>query len=140
MSFVFRPYQLLSAVLAGWVNREQQQRLEYQQAEIQVFKEVVGKKRIVLNDVQRRRLAVHGKILGRKALGEIATLFTPVVKCQRVDQKSLFSRGVENDLVVSPKSLEESTRRLERTMRLCDFPDRALSIDRIEQTFFLLVD
>jgi len=77
MSFVFRPYQLLAAVLAGWVNREQQQRLEYQQAEIQVLKEIVGKKRIVLNDVQRRRLAVHGKILGRKALGEIATLFTP---------------------------------------------------------------
>src|SRR4029077_13136681 len=77
MSFVFRPYQLLAAVLAGWVNREQQQRLEYQHAEIQVLKEVVGKKRIVLNDVQRRRLAVHGKILGRKALGEIATLFSP---------------------------------------------------------------
>ena len=42
-----------------------------------MLKEIVGKKRIRLNDDQRRRLAVQGKILGRKALGEIASLFTP---------------------------------------------------------------
>ena len=36
MSFVFHPYQLLAAVLAGWVNREQQQLIEYQRTELQV--------------------------------------------------------------------------------------------------------
>ena len=37
----------------------------------------MGKKRILLNDDQRRRLAVKGNVLGRKVLGEIGTLFTP---------------------------------------------------------------
>jgi hypothetical protein len=36
-----------------------------------------AKKRILLNDDQRRRLAVKGKILGRKRLEEVGTLFTP---------------------------------------------------------------
>jgi hypothetical protein len=42
-----------------------------------VFKELHGDKRILLNDDQRRRLAVKGKILGRKRLEEVGTLFTP---------------------------------------------------------------
>ncbi len=33
--------------------------------------------RVLLNDDQRRRLAVKGKILGRKRLYEVGTLFTP---------------------------------------------------------------
>ena len=77
MSFVLHPWQLLVTILAGWVNREQQQRIEYLRTENQVLKEKLGKKRILLNDDQRRRLAVQGKILGRKVLGEMATLFTP---------------------------------------------------------------
>ena len=42
-----------------------------------MLKEKLGKKRIILNDDQRRRLAVKGKVLGRKVLEEIGTLFTP---------------------------------------------------------------
>ena len=42
-----------------------------------MLKEKLGKKRILLNDDQRRRLAVQGKILGRKRLEEVGTLFTP---------------------------------------------------------------
>jgi transposase InsO family protein len=42
-----------------------------------VLKEKLGRKRILLNDDQRRRLAVKGKILGRKALQEIGTMVTP---------------------------------------------------------------
>jgi putative transposase len=37
----------------------------------------LGKKRILLDDDQRRRLAVKAKVLGRKVLEEIGTLFTP---------------------------------------------------------------
>ncbi len=37
----------------------------------------MGKERILLNDDQRRRLAVKGKAIGRKALGEVGSLFTP---------------------------------------------------------------
>ena len=77
MSFVVQPWQLFFAILAGWVNHEQQKRMDYLSTENQVPKETHGKKRILLNDDQRRRLAVKGKILGRKALEEVGTLFTP---------------------------------------------------------------
>src|SRR5688572_15825190 len=77
MSFVLRPWHLLSIAFAGWINQDQQQVIEYLRAENQVLKEKLGKKRILRNDDQRRRLAVKGKVLGRKLLEEICTLFTP---------------------------------------------------------------
>ena len=77
MSFILQPWQLLFMILAGWVNREQQAVVEYLRTENQVFKEKFGKRRILLNDDQRRRLAVKGKILGRKMLQQVGTLFTP---------------------------------------------------------------
>ena len=77
MSFVLQPWQLLFAILAGWVNQLQQQQIEYLRTTIQVLIERFGKKRIILSDDQRRRLAVKGKVLGRKRLEEIGGLFTP---------------------------------------------------------------
>ena len=77
MSFILQPWQLLFVILAGWVNEQQQQVIEYLRTENQVLKEKLGKKRILLSDDQRRRLAVKGKILGRKRLEQIGTLFTP---------------------------------------------------------------
>lgn len=77
MDFTLHPWQLYFVILAGWVNRQQQEVVEYLRTENQVIKEKFGKKRILLNDDQRRRLAVKGKILGRKRLQEVGTLFTP---------------------------------------------------------------
>jgi putative transposase len=77
MNFLLQPWQLLFVILAGWVNRQQQAIIEFQREEMDVLKETFGKKRIPLNDDQRRRLAVKGKVLGRKVLEEIGTLFTP---------------------------------------------------------------
>ena len=77
MNLVLRPWQLLLLVLAGLVNREQQLVIEYLRAENTVLKEKLRKKRILLNDRQRRRLAVKAKALGRKVLEEIATIVTP---------------------------------------------------------------
>ena len=77
MSFVLQPWQLLFAILAGWVHRRQQEELAYSRTTIQVLIERFGSKRIVLTDDQRRRLAVKGKVLGRKRLQEIGGLFTP---------------------------------------------------------------
>jgi hypothetical protein len=51
--------------------------IDYLITENQVLKEKLGKKRILLNDDQRRRLAVKGKLLGRKLLLKIATIVTP---------------------------------------------------------------
>ena len=77
MSFILHPWQLLLAILAGWANQQQQQIIEFQRTEIDVLKEKLGKKRIILNDDQRRRLAVKAKVLGRKVLQEVGSLFTP---------------------------------------------------------------
>jgi len=57
MKFVFAPWQLCFAILAGWVNRQQQQAIDYPRSEDRVLKEQFGKKRILLTDDQRRRLA-----------------------------------------------------------------------------------
>jgi transposase len=77
MDFVLQPWQFCLVILAGWVNRQQQEFVEYIRAENRVLKEKLGGKRILLNDDQRRLLAVKGKLLGRKRLEEVGTLFTP---------------------------------------------------------------
>ena len=53
MSFVLQPWQLFLVILAGWVNRQQQDVIEYLRTENQVLKEKLGKKRILLSDDQR---------------------------------------------------------------------------------------
>ena len=60
-----------------WLGRYQQQLIEYQREEIQMLREKLGGRRIRFSDAERRRLAGLGKNLGRKALGEVATLATP---------------------------------------------------------------
>ena len=77
MKFVLQPWQLMLIILAGWINRQQQEVIEYLRTENVVLKEKLGKKRILLTDDQRRRLAVKGKRLGRKPLSEVGNLFTP---------------------------------------------------------------
>ena len=77
MSFVLKPWQLLLVALAGWVNLQQQQLVEFQDAEIQILLRRLGKRRLLLTDDERRRLAVKGKVLGRKALQQITTIVTP---------------------------------------------------------------
>ena len=77
MNFILQPWPLLQIILASCFNRQQKEVIEYLRTENIVLKEKLGKKRILLNDDQRRRLAVKGKILGRKLLDQICTLFTP---------------------------------------------------------------
>ena len=74
--FVLRPWQLYLVILCGWMNRQQQEVIGYLRTENQVLKEKLGKKRILLNDDQRRRLGVKGKVLGRKLLEEFGRLWT----------------------------------------------------------------
>jgi putative transposase len=77
MSFLLHPWQLLLVILAAWMNQLQQQIIEFQRKEIEVLRKRVGKKRIILDDDERRALAVKAKALGRKVLAEIGCLFTP---------------------------------------------------------------
>ena len=77
MKSLLQPWQLLLLILAGWINRRQQDAVEYLLTENRILREKLGRKRIMLNDDQRRRLAVKGKILGRKMLEQLTTLVTP---------------------------------------------------------------
>jgi putative transposase len=77
MSFIIQPWHIFLLGLSGWINRKQQHTIEYLITENQILREKLGKKRILLNDDQRQRLAVKGKILGRKLLLKIATIVTP---------------------------------------------------------------
>ena len=74
MNLLLQPWYLLLAVFSEWVRQEQEKVIEYLRTENQVLREKCGNQRICLNDDQRRRLAVKGKILGRKALQEFATV------------------------------------------------------------------
>ena len=65
-----RPWTMLLMMLAGWLNRHQQDVIEYLREENKILHEKIGKKRIILNDNQRMRLARLGKKLGRKLLSE----------------------------------------------------------------------
>ena len=69
--------QLLLAMLAGWLQRHQQQVITYLLAENRVLKAQLGGRRLRLTDTERRRLAALAHPLGRKRLKAIATLATP---------------------------------------------------------------
>ena len=69
--------EFLILIFAGWVNRSQQDVIEYLQEENRVLREQLGGKRLLFTDRQRRRLAAKAKAIGRKGLFEISTLVTP---------------------------------------------------------------
>ena len=71
------PQLFLLSCLAGWLNREQQRVLEYLRQENRVLREQLGPRLPRLNDDQRRRLAIRGKLIGRKLLGGWASIVTP---------------------------------------------------------------
>lgn len=72
-----RPLGILLIMLAGWVNRHQQDAIEYLKAENKILRDKLGKKRIILNDEQKRYLAVLGRKLGRKVLSDICCAISP---------------------------------------------------------------
>ena len=71
------PLRALLLTVSGWVTREQQRAIDYLREENRVLKEQLGSKRLRLTDDQRRRLAAKGKLLGRRLLGQLATIVTP---------------------------------------------------------------
>jgi len=77
MNFVLQPWQFYVVYLAGWLNREQQEIIDFYRLQVEALLELQGKKRILLTDDQRRLLAVKGKALGRKARRELTTIVTP---------------------------------------------------------------
>src|SRR3989442_10859455 len=68
---------VLIAMVAGWLQRHQQQVIAYLQEENRVLKAQLGGHRLRLTDTERRRLAALAHPLGRKRLTALATLVTP---------------------------------------------------------------
>jgi hypothetical protein len=77
MRLAMDPFRLLLISLAGWLNQQQQDVIDYLQEENHVLREQLGGKRLRFNDDQRRRLAVRAKKLGWRMLHEVSTLVTP---------------------------------------------------------------
>ena len=65
--------QLLVFTMAGWLNRQQQDLIDYLREENRILREQLGSRRLRLTDEQRRRLAVRGKTLARKARSCVGT-------------------------------------------------------------------
>ena len=69
--------QVLIVMVAGWLQRHQQQVITYLLAENRVLKAQLSGRRLRLTDTERRRLAALAQPLGRQRLKELATLVTP---------------------------------------------------------------
>jgi putative transposase len=68
---------IVIAMVAGWLQRHQQQVISYLLEENRVLKAHLGTRRLRLTDTELRRLAALAHPLGRKRLKEVATLVTP---------------------------------------------------------------
>src|SRR5438309_11334241 len=64
-------------MVAGWVQRHQQQVISYFIEENRVLKAQLGGRSLRLTDTERRRRAALAHPRGRKRLKEVATLATP---------------------------------------------------------------
>src|SRR5213594_3244638 len=71
------PFSFVVVTVAGWMSRHQQEVISYLIEENRVLREQMGNRRLKFNDDQRRRLAAKTKKLGRKTLGQVATIAAP---------------------------------------------------------------
>ena len=71
------PRRKIRVLLAGWVNRQQQDVIDHLREENRVLRAGLRGKRLRLSDDDRRRLAVKAQVLGREALAQIASVATP---------------------------------------------------------------
>ena len=69
--------QFLVLTFAGWVNRHQDDLIDYLREENRVLREHLGPRPLRLTDAQRRRFAVRGHKLGRRVLTQVAGIVTP---------------------------------------------------------------
>ena len=74
------PLKFLLLIWAGWMNRAQQNAIDYLKEENRILREQVGNKRLRLTNAHRRRLAQKAKVVERAA--------------RAIDQRGMFR---END-------------------------------------------
>jgi putative transposase len=74
MPQVLDPFRFVLLAVAGWINQQQLELIEYLREENRVLREQLGGRRVRFNDDQHRRSAAKAKGSGRKILAEMATL------------------------------------------------------------------
>ena len=77
MSFPFHPIQVIVALLAEWVRREQEKVIEFLESETKILREQLGDRRILLDDNERRLLAVKGMALSKEDLERACVIVQP---------------------------------------------------------------
>src|SRR6185295_5490943 len=77
MPWLSHPLQFGLVALAGWINQQQRDVIDYLQDANRVLREQLGAKRLCFSDDQRRRLAAKARTLGRWLLREFASVVTP---------------------------------------------------------------
>ena len=71
------PLHLIVATLLGWLEQEQRDVIRFLREENRVLRSQLRGRRMRLRDAERRRLAALGQRLGRRILGQVATIVTP---------------------------------------------------------------
>jgi hypothetical protein len=71
------PLAFFLLLFSGWVNRQQQTVIDCLLEENRVLRTAQPSRQLHLTDDQRRRLAVKGKVVGRRRLAAIAGIVTP---------------------------------------------------------------
>lgn len=71
------PLQYVIAACSLWLNRQQQEVIDYLKEENRLLKEKLGDRKLHFTDTERRRLALRAKALGRKVLAQLDALVTP---------------------------------------------------------------
>ena len=71
------PLQFVLVALAGWINQQQRDVIDYLLEENRVLREQLGARRLRFTDDQGRRLAAKARTLGRRLVREFAAIVTP---------------------------------------------------------------
>jgi putative transposase len=71
------PLQFLILTVAGWVNRSQQDVIDYLREENRALREQRGDNRLRFTESQRRRLAVGARKLRRRSLAGLDLIVSP---------------------------------------------------------------
>jgi len=101
-----KPVGMLLMMLAGWIDRHQQDVIVYLKEENKILRERPGTERILLNDSQRMRLARLGKRPGRSVLAGACCIFSPDTILRR--HRNLVARKYDG----SKKRISEEVEQL----------------------------